>query len=199
MIGQRRHWKTAPWLTPVQGAVVGAVGGGVFWLGAQVWPASIAVIVSMVATQLLGSPAWAHSGGARSAESPALWLVFAVLVKYNALMALSAASLPFPLPANVALGLIMIAGQSCSRALGVSVFKPAAYGDLGVAFAIGFAPAVLLGMPGLVGLATAIVARIALVGIQRRSGAPPAGQDMAVVQLAEVSFYLGAAAAWAYA
>ncbi len=129
--------------------------------------------------------------------------MFAILVKYNALMALSAASLPFPLPANVALGLIMIAGQSCSRALGVSVFKPAAYGDLGVALAIGFAPAVLLGMPGLVGLATAIVARIAFVGIQRRTSAslaaPPTGQDVAVAQLAEVCFYLGAAAAWAYA
>ncbi len=137
----------------------------------------------------------------------AVGLVFSVLIKYNALMALSAASLPFALPANLALGLIMIAGHACSRALVVSVLaapirpgaKPASHGDLGIALAIGFAPAVLIGMPGLVGLAAAIVARIAFIAYVRRNRPPagPAVLDM-TLQLTELCFYLGVLAAWAY-
>ena len=94
-------------------------------------------------------------------------IVFAVLLKYNALMALSGASLPFPLPANVALGLIMIAGAAASRALVVSM-RPASHADLGIAWVLGFAPAALIGLPGLVGLAAAIAARIALLAYLRR-------------------------------
>ncbi len=133
--------------------------------------------------------------------------VFTVLIKYNALMALSAASLPFALPANLALGLIMIAGHACSRALVVSVLaapirpgaKPASLGDVGIALAIGFAPAVLIGMPGLIGLAAAIVARIAFIAYVKRNRPPvgPAVLDM-TLQLTELCFYLGTLAAWTY-
>jgi hypothetical protein len=188
MIGQRRQWTTAPWMPPLFGIVVGAVGGAVYWLGALVWPSSIAVILSMIATELAGAALHRGADSVRaSADGRAVWIVFVVLAKYNALMALTAASLPFALPANAALGLIMIAGHASSRALA---------GDLGIGLALGFAPAVLLGIPGLVGLAAAVLARIAFILARRRL--PLAGQDMAR-PLAEVCFYLGAVAAWAYA
>ena len=120
--------------------------------------------------------------------------VFAVFVKYNALMALSAASLPFALPANLALGLIMIAGQACSRALVVSA-KPASHTDLGIALAIGFAPAALIGTPGLIGLAGAIVARIAFLAFIRRRRSVTAADVEGTQQLTEVCFYLSTLAA----
>jgi len=92
----------------------------------------------------------------------------------------------------------MIAGQACSRALALSASKPAAYGDLGIALLIGFAPAVLIGMPGLVGLATAIVARIAFIAYARRTRASVASDPDMIQGLTEVCFYLGAVAARAY-
>jgi adenosylcobinamide-GDP ribazoletransferase len=201
MSTQRRHWAAAPRMAPLLGVAIGAVGGGVYWLGAQVWPASIAVILSMVATELVGARSGPWAGAAAGPSEPRMaQLVFTVLVKYNALMALSAASLPFPLPANLALGLIMIAGQASSRALAMSAIMPAAYADLGIALAIGFAPAVLIGMPGLVGLAAAIAARIAFIAYARRKRAAIAGQTLETTrQLTEVCFYLGAVAAWAFA
>jgi hypothetical protein len=136
-----------------------------------------------------------------------LVFVFAVLVKFNALMALSAANLPYPLPANLALGLIMIAGQASSRALLVSVpaspthpaLKPGSHGDLGIALAVGFAPAALIGIPGLIGLVAAIVARIAFIAFIKRSRASVAAAELDMTQqLTEVCFYLGALASWAY-
>jgi adenosylcobinamide-GDP ribazoletransferase len=200
MSTQRRHWAAAPRMAPLLGVAIGAVGGGVYWLGAQVWPASIAVILSMIATELLGARSGPWAGAAGPPEPRTARLVFTVLVKYNALMALSAASLPFPLPANLALGLIMIAGQASSRALAMSAIMPTAYADLAIALGIGCAPAVLIGMPGLVGLAAAIAARIAFIAYARRKRAAIAGQDLETTrQLAEVCFYLGAAAAWAFA
>ena len=177
---------------PLLGALIGALGGAVYWLGAQIWPTSIAVVLSMLATALL------PAASARTTAGPDLGFVFAVLVKYNALMALSAANLPFALPANLALPLIMIAGHAASRALVVSS-APVSHGDLGIALAIGFAPAVLLGLPGLIGLVAAIAARFAFIGYARRNGAPvsPAVLDT-TQQLTEVCFYLGALATWAY-
>src|SRR5216684_1145373 len=134
MSTQRRQWVTAPRFTPLLGALIGAVGGGVYWLGAQIWPTSIAVVLSMVATALVSAGSGSGPGaGARTPGSELLVTVFALLMKYNALMALSAANLPYPLPANVALGLIMIAGQASSRALAVSASKPVSYVDLGIA------------------------------------------------------------------
>lgn len=193
MSRQWRHWVAAPRIMPLVGAAVGAVGGGVYWLGAQIWPTSIAVVLSMLATALLSA-----GTGARAPGPGLLGFVFAVLMKYNALMGLSAANLPFAVPANLALGLIMIAGHAASRALVVSM-KPASYGDLGIALAVGFAPAALIGIPGLSGLVAAIVARIVFTAYVRRNRPSIAAAELDMSQqLTEVCFYLGALATWAY-
>jgi cobalamin synthase len=199
-----RPFLTAPRFLPLVGAAVGAVGGGIYWLGAQIWPTSVAVVVSMLAIGLLSarvSGAVGTPGGTVSTPAPALGalgFLFVVLLKYNALMALSAASLPFPLPANVALGLIMIAGNAASRALVISM-KPASHADLGIAWVLGFAPAALIGLPGLVGLAAAIAARIALMAYSRRRPSSVAAPQLDLgQQLTEICFYLGALAARAY-
>jgi cobalamin synthase len=192
-----RPFLTAPRFLPLVGAAVGAAGGAIYWLGAQLWPTSVAVVVSMLATGLLSARVSGAVGTPASALGPAA-LVFAVLLKYNALMALSAASLPFPLPANVALGLIMIAANAASRALVVSM-RPASHTDLGIAWVLGFAPAALIGLPGLVGLAAAIAARIALMAYLRRKPHSVAAAELDLgQQLTEICFYLGALAAWAY-
>ena len=52
MSARVRHRLAAPRLPPLVGAAVGALGGGVYWVGALVWPASVAVILSMLATAL---------------------------------------------------------------------------------------------------------------------------------------------------
>jgi len=193
MSTQWRHWVSAPRFMPLVGAAVGAVGGGVYWLGAQIWPTSIAVVLSMLATSLLSA-----GMGTRTPGPGLLGFVFAVLMKYNALMGLSAANLPFPMPANLALGLIMIAGHAASRALVVSM-QPASYGDLGIALALGFAPAALIGIPGLSGLVAAIVARIVFIAYVRRNRPSDTAAELDTAQqLTEVCFYLGALATWAF-
>jgi hypothetical protein len=172
------------------GVFIGAVGGAVYWLCALIWPASIAVILSMLATALFSTPPRPQPGAAAT--------VFALLVKYNALMALSAANLPFASPANLALGMIMIAGHACSLAL-VVASRPASHADLGVALAIGFAPAALIGIPGLVGLVAAIVARMAFIAYVRRNRPGVTDAEIDITrQLTEVCFYLGALASWAF-
>ncbi len=204
-----RLFVTAPRFMPLVGVAIGAVGGGVYWLGAQLWPTSIAVVLSMLATALLCARA-----DASAPSVGVMGFVFALLIKYNALMALSAANLPFALPANLALGLIMIAGHAASRALVVSAIaspyrdlasanrpelKPTSHGEMGVALVIGFAPAALIGIPGLIGLVVAIIARIAYVAYLRRSRPIFAAADLTTLQqLTEVCFYLGALATWAY-
>ena len=214
MSTQWRHRVTAPRFTPLLGVFVGAVGGGVYWLAAQLWPTSIAVILSMLATTLLSAGSSAGTGVAAgagprvsAADSGLVSFVFAIFVKYNALMALSAANMPFALPANFALGLIMIAGQASSRALLISVpvpparpaSTPASPADIGIAIAIGFVPAALIGLPGLVGLAGAILARIVFVAYLRRRRPPFTAADLdGTQQLTETCFYLSALAAWAY-
>ena len=72
---------------PLVAIVIGVVGGGVYWIAAQFWPTSVAVVLAMLATSLLD---------ARSREGTAAFLVFALLIKYNSLMALSAATAPVP-------------------------------------------------------------------------------------------------------
>jgi adenosylcobinamide-GDP ribazoletransferase len=180
---------------PLVGIMVGAVGAIAYWLAAQVWPASVAVILSMLATVLL-------TGGVHERGLGALGTLFALLIKYNALMALSAANLAFPLPEHVALGVIMIAGHAASRALAVSVIAtrsqatPVASGDLTLALILGFAPAVIMGVPGLAGLAAALLARIAISAYgKRRFTIDPLD---ATQQLAEICFYLGALAMRSY-
>jgi adenosylcobinamide-GDP ribazoletransferase len=209
---------------PVAGALVGALGAAVYWLGTQLWPTSIAVVLAMLATTAMtaqrhenanadrpaGEPG--HHGGGRAlgSDGPAFGMVgfiFALLLKYNALMALSAAGLPFAAPANAALGLIMICGHAASYALVISLMAsptrvsstPVTGGDLTLALGLGFVPAALLGIPGLIALVAAILARVGYSAYLRRNHrAIAAAEIYAAQQLTEVCFYLGALASWTY-
>jgi cobalamin synthase len=183
------------------GAVVGAAAGVVYWLGMQFWPSSIAVVLSMIATAAM---ARRRSGDASGLPA----FVFGVLLKYNSLMALSAASLPFAVPANTALGVIMICGHAAGYALIAPLIPspaetssvPPSTADVALALGLGIAPAALLGIPGLIGVAAAIMARVGFGAWLERSGSPVAGRDLYAAQLlSEVCFYLGALASWAYA
>jgi cobalamin synthase len=182
--------------SPLIGIVIGILSGATYWLAVQLWPTSVAVILSMAAAALL------------TAELPgATTRVFYLLIKYNALMALSAAKLPFAVPANIPLGLIMICGYAASFALIVAVMtlrpeKPSAKvgsGTLALTLIVGFVPAALLGIPGLVGLAAAVVAGMAIIASLRYQGAGASSATLKVTQLvAELCFYLGALATWSY-
>jgi cobalamin synthase len=188
---------------PVAGMLVGTIGGAVYWVAAQFWPSSIAVVLSLFATALIGGTGSEDS----MAKFQPAWLdVFVLLIKYNTLMALTAANLPFSVPANFALGLIMVCGQTASHALLASALAAhkeisprVPSGDLGFALAAGFAPAAMLGIPGLAGLVAAIVMRLGLaVSLNRRSRPPSRGLVHTVQPLTEASFYLGALATWRY-
>jgi adenosylcobinamide-GDP ribazoletransferase len=191
-------------LAPLAGMLIGALAAGVYWLAAQIWPSNVAVIVSMTVTTLLT----AIGRGAQPATRVALvGRLFCLLIKYNALMALSAAKLPFAVPANLALGLIMICGHAASFALVVSVMavrpqKSAAKisgGDSALALLIGFAPAVLLGIPGLIGLAGAVIASLSVVAFLKVNHMAGSSDALDTTQqLTELSFYLGALASWRY-
>ncbi len=204
---QRRRRVAALRFMPLEGVLIGAVGGGVYWTGSQFWPASIAVILSMLATTVLAARLdaaatrnAAREGAAAISREELLGTVLGVLIKYSALMALSAAVLPFALPPNLALGFFMVAGHAASRALLVSALgEPASRADLGVALVLGFAPAALIGIPGLIGLVAAIAARVALMA-SRRPGRPAlAGGNFDLIRpVSEVCFYLGALASLAY-
>jgi hypothetical protein len=62
------------------------------------------------------------------------------------------------------------------------------------------APAALLGIPGLIGLAAAIIVRVGFGAWLKRARSTVAGADLYAAQLlSEVCFYLGALASWAYA
>ena len=189
---------------PLIGALIGALGGAIYWLSAQVWPANVAVILSMTATALLTTE---FSNAAPATRIDLLTRVFCLLIKYNALMSLSAAKLPFALPSNFALGLIMICGHAASFALAVSVTairpeKAAARissGSLSLALLIGFAPAALLGIPGLIGLAGAIIVGLGCVALLKLKRAAGSSNALDMIQLlTEACFYLGALAAWSY-
>jgi cobalamin synthase len=198
---ERRPWAAAPRFMPLLGVAAGAVGAGVYWIGTLIWPSSVAVLLAMIAIETVSrrSSAAAEAGGRPDAAM--LRIVLTVLVKYSALMALSAANLPFALPANLALGVIMIAGNAASWALLVSAPSqpPASHADLAIALAIGFAPAVLMGLPGLIGLVAAIAARFAFVMYLRTGGPGIAPAELAAIrQVTEVCFYLGALGSWAY-
>jgi adenosylcobinamide-GDP ribazoletransferase len=214
---EESHPAAAARFAPVVGVLVGAVGAGVYWLAAQVWPTSVGVILSMLATVLITGgihergfsrePApGAETAVPRAVSVGALGMLFAFLIKYNALMALSAANLAFPLPAFLALGVIMISGHAASRALAVSAIASHAQassrmsnGDVALALGLGFAPATLLGIPGLMGLSAAIVARIAFAAyVKRRFNSTSVDSLDATQQITEICFYLGALATWAY-
>jgi hypothetical protein len=130
-----------------------------------------------------------------------------LLIKFNALMALSAANLPFPAPANTPLALIMICGYAASFALLVGVLatrpeEPApkvGSASLGLALLVGFAPAASLGIPGLIGLTAAIIAGIGIIALLKFKRAGASGNILDMTQLiTEACFYLGALATWKY-
>jgi hypothetical protein len=145
-------------------------------------------------------------GGIPAARLDASSRLLCLLIKYNALMALSAAKLPFDVPANVPLGFIMLCGYAASFALPlpVTALRPAktaplSSGALALALAIGFAPAALLGIPGLVGLAAATLAAMGILVFLKVGRAPSSQPAPALTQsLTEVCFYLGALATWRY-
>ena len=188
---------------PLLGMLVGGIGACVYWLAAQLWPASIAVVLCLFATALIGAAA---SEDPATALPPPWLAVFVLLIRYNALMALTAANLPFAVPPNVALGLIMVCGQAASYGLAVSMpaktTEPAprlSSGDSTVALLLGLAPAAILGIPGLAGLVVAIMVRLGLTGYTSRTPEGPASTAVSCAQqLTEACFYLGALATWKY-
>jgi adenosylcobinamide-GDP ribazoletransferase len=188
---------------PLIGILVGLLAAAVYWSAAQLWPTNVAVAIAMLATALVTG--WAAAGNAQGNPGALCW-IFIWLIKYNVLMALSAASVPVPLPAYLTLGLIMVAGQAASRALVVSIMATAALdvprvnaNDLIVALMLGFAPATLLGVPGLVGLVTAIAMRLALTAILLPKLRYAFRERLEIAQHAsEICFYLGALATWQY-
>jgi adenosylcobinamide-GDP ribazoletransferase len=198
-------------LAPLVGALIGVLGGAIYWLAVQIWPSSVAVILSMAATALLTGRNYA---GLPATRLDVMTAVLSLLIKYNALMALSAAKLPFAVAPNVPLALIMICGYAASFALLVSVLtarpaapspRPAAPSprlsgvELAIALVIGFAPAALLGIPGLVGLAAAIVAGMGIIAFRKFRRTGGSGDVLLMTQLiTEACFYLGALATWRY-
>jgi adenosylcobinamide-GDP ribazoletransferase len=188
---------------PLIGILIGALGGAIYWLAVQIWPSSVAVILSMGATVLLTT----EFHGLPATRLDLLGRVLCLLIKYNALMALSAAKLPFSAPPNVALALIMIAGLAASFALLVAVMATRAEksapkvgsGSLSLALLIGFAPAALLGIPGLIGLAIALLVGLGFIAFFKYKKMSATGDRLDATQLVtEVCFYLGALATWKY-
>jgi adenosylcobinamide-GDP ribazoletransferase len=177
---------------PLAGMLVGLLGGFVYWLAVEIWPASVALMLSLLATALATG---------EIQQRGTAW-IFALLIKYNALMALSAAHVPIPLPDDATLGFIMVAGHAASRALVVSVMvnRPrGADADLSIALCLGLAPAAFLGIPGLVGLAAAIATRMVLTAlVLPKLPAEPRVRLATTQQFTEIGLYLGALAAWRY-
>jgi hypothetical protein len=188
---------------PLIGALIGTLGGAIYWVAVQIWPSSVAVILSMAATALLPE----IRGALPATRLDVLSRVLCLLIKYNALMALSAAKLPFAVPPNVPLALIMICGYAASFALPVAITaaRPeksaprVSGGSLGLALLIGFAPAALLGIPGLIGLAVAIIAGMGIIAFLKFKRADGSRGALDMTQLlTEACFYLGALATWRY-
>jgi adenosylcobinamide-GDP ribazoletransferase len=188
---------------PLLGILIGASGGAIYWLAVQIWPSSVAVILSMSATALLTT----EFRGLAATRLDLLGRVLCLLIKFNALMALSAAKLAFAAPPNVPLALIMIAGLAASFALLVAVMATRAEksapkvgpGALALALLIGFAPAALLGIPGLIGLAAALVVGLGFIAFFKYKKIGASGESQDATQLVtEVCFYLGALATWRY-
>jgi adenosylcobinamide-GDP ribazoletransferase len=199
-----RSPKTAKF-APLVGALIGTLGAAAYWLSAQIWPSSVAVILSMALTAWLA--AGTHSV-LPATRFDLTFRLFCLLIKYNALMALSAAKLPFAAPPNAALGLIMICAHAASYALmiGVMSARPPpdegsklGSGTLSIALLLGLAPAAVLGIPGLSGLAAAIAVSLGVIAYLRLKGASAADELPGLAQqLGEASFYLGALATWSY-
>jgi adenosylcobinamide-GDP ribazoletransferase len=198
-----RSPKTAKF-APLVGALIGTLGAAAYWLSAQIWPSSVAVILSMALTTWLAA---GTQGVSPASRFDLIFGLFCLLIKYSTLMALSAAKLPFAAPADVALGLIMICAHAASYALMIGVLSARppdersklGSGTLSIALLLGLAPAAILGIPGLSGLAAAVAVSLGVIAYLRLKGAGAADELSGVAQqLAEASFYLGALATWSY-
>jgi hypothetical protein len=81
---------------------------------------------------------------------------------------------------------------------GLSSVKPSNT-DLGLTLLVGFAPAALLGIPGLTGLVAAILISLGFTAYLKISGAARSVRRLEITQqLTEVAFYLGALSTWSY-
>jgi hypothetical protein len=70
---------------------------------------------------------------------------------------------------------------------------------LSLALLVGFAPAALLGIPGLIGLTAAIVVGLGFIAFFKNKRINAAGDRLDATQLVtEACFYLGALATWKY-
>ena len=101
----------------------------------------------------------------------------------------------------------MVAGYAASFALLVSVMATRADksapkvgpGPLSLALLIGFAPAAFLGIPGLIGLAAALVVGLGFIAFLKYKKISASGDRLDATQLVtEVCFYLGALATWRF-
>lgn len=191
-------------LAPLVGILIGALGGALYWLASQLWPASVAVILAMAATAVATT---ASSHAITATRFDVLAGMLLLLIKFDALLALSAAKLPFAAPAYVPLVLIMICGYAASYALLVFVMAARANSSapkiahlaLILALALGFAPATLLGIPGLVGLATAVIIGLSIMTLLKYQRIGTSGDVLELTQLTtEAAFYLGALASWRF-
>jgi hypothetical protein len=190
-------------LAPLFGILIGAWGGAVYWLASQLWPSSVAVILAIAATALVSTAFRA----ATATRFDVLARVLLLFIKFNVLMALSSAKLSFSAPANLPLVLIMICGYAASYALLVFVMATRArasaprigHAALILALALGFAPAALLGIPGLIGLAVAVIVGLCVLAFLKYQPVGEASDALELTQLTtEASFYLGALASWRF-
>jgi len=190
-------------LAPLVGILIGALGGALYWLASQLWPSSIAVILAMAATAV----ATTAFRSITATRFEALARMLLLLIKFNALLALSAAKLPFAAPAYFPLALIMICGYAASYALLVCVMSARtnssapkiAHLALILALALGFAPATLLGIPGLIGLASAVIIGSSIMALLKYRRISTSGEVLELTQLTtEAAFYLGALASWRF-
>jgi adenosylcobinamide-GDP ribazoletransferase len=195
-------------LAPLFGILIGALGGVVYWLASQLWPSSVALILAMAAT-VFTAPVFAATAfhATTATRFDVLARMLLLFIKFNALMALSAAKLPFAAPANSSLGLIMICGYAASYALLVFIMATRTkssepgigHAALLLALGLGFVPAALLGIPGLIGLAAALIAGLALMAFLKSKPIGASGDALEFTQLStEASFYLGALAGWRF-
>ncbi len=188
---------------PLVGIIVGAIGGGVYWLAAQFWPSSVAVVLSLFATTLLNE----RMSGDSFAERRLLWTdLFALLITYNALMALTAANPGFPLPANLALGFSPDLRSSSQPRLGrISVGNTSGDRAASVGWRLErgagarLRPLDISGHTGADRSCRRHHPASRIHGLRQSSprAAPPGVRETAR-QLAEACFYLGALAAWNY-
>lgn len=159
---------------PIVGALIGAIGAGVFWLASAIWPATVAVLLSLAATVLI-TGALHEDGLADAADgfgaggSPeriidimkdsrigsygAVALILVIITKLAALASLS----------RVDTALALIAGHTLSRWSSVPLLQRYSYlGTKGAAFG-GTTTALRTA------IATVIAVAICAAALQRRA------------------------------